>query len=75
MSYSNLESRIALAFGGMPLSFGTPRGGVDAMEEEAPLLPIKLGKELAIINDCSVVCLGKVGGTKVCLCVANECRV
>ena len=69
----DLESKLASTFGGASLSFGTPGGVFDATTEEAPLPPVELGQELALIHNPSEVCLGKVGGTKVCLKLANEC--
>ena len=48
--------------------------GVEANDGlDSALEPVVLGQELALINDPMAVCMGKVGGTKVCL--ERDCRV
>ena len=60
--------------GGKFLNFDSPMGGDDGAGDDT-VAPTQFGKELVLINDASSLCLGKIGETKVCLCLAGECNV
>ena len=58
--------------GGKFLDFDSPMGGGDGGDTVAPT---EVGSELVLVNDASRLCLGKIGETKVCLCLADECNI
>ena len=58
--------------GGKLLNFDSPMGGDDGGNTVAPT---EVGSELVLVNDASSLCLGKIGETKVCLCLADECNI
>ena len=56
---------------GKLLSFDSPMGGDDVTN----VAPIRVGLELVLVNDANALCRGKVGETKMCVCLAEECTV
>ena len=56
---------------GKSLSFDSPMGGDDVTD----VVPVQKGLELVLVNDASALCRGKVGETKMCLCLAEECEI
>ena len=59
--------------GGKFLNFDTPMGGDDG--DDDTVAPLQVGSELVLVNDASRLCRGKIGETKVCLCIAEECNI
>ena len=57
--------------GGKCLSFDSPMGG----DDDDIVAPVLVGSELVLVNDATRLCLGKIGETKVCLCLAQDCNV
>ena len=57
--------------GGKFLSFDLPMGG----DNDDIVAAVLVGLEFVLVNDDSRLCLGKIGETKVCLCLAKDCRV
>ena len=58
--------------GGKFLYFDSPMGGDDGVETVAPT---QFGSELVLVNDASRLCRGKIGETKVCLCLDTDCNI
>ena len=57
--------------GGKFLNFDSPMGGDDGVT----VAPTQVGSELVLINDASRLCRGKIGETKVCLCLEEDCNI
>ena len=57
--------------------FRSPHAGGDGaiFDGTTKALPVQFGKEVALLNTCEGVCLGKVGETKVCMELAHVCTV
>ena len=75
LTFAELSELVACPEG-KSLDFGLLPGcmGFDANDGlDSALEPVVLGQELALMNDPMAVCMGKVGGTKVCL--AQDCTV
>ena len=73
-TYAELPELASRNYGKL-LNFGLSPGcmGVGANNGlDSALEPVILGQQLALINDPMSVCMGKVGGTKVCL--EQDCR-
>ena len=56
---------------GKYLSFDSPMGGDDVSN----VAPIRVGLELVLVNDGNALCRGKVGETKMCICLSEECHI
>ena len=56
--------------GGGKSLFDSPMGGDDA----GSVAPIQTGLELVLVNDAAALCRGKVGETKMCLCLDHDCE-
>ena len=72
---ASMFAELAAHHEGKSLDFGLSPGcmGVDANDGlDSALKPVVLGQELALINDPMAVCMGKLGGTKVCLAQAHQ---
>ena len=57
--------------GGKCLSFDSPMGG----DDDDIVAPVLAGSELVLFNKATRLCLGKIGETKVCLCLSQDCNV
>ena len=44
-------------------------------DDGGTVAPTQFGSELVLVNDASRLCLGKMGETKVCLCLAGDCNI
>ena len=53
------------------LSFDLPMGG----DHVTNVAPIRVGLELVLANAASALCWGKVGETKMCICLSEECNI
>ena len=58
--------------GGKCLTFDSPMEGGDGISNVVPVQP---GLELVLIIDTSALCQGQVGETKMCMCMADACKV